>query len=285
MATLAEVKKYWQQHPLHSFEATSSASPEFFGYLDRIKREDIEKFALRYWRFDGYRGKRVLDIGCGPGWFTVQYALGGANVYAVDLTPRAVELTKKYLEYQQVSAQVQEGNAEHLEFGDHYFDLVVAAGVLHHTPDTPKAIRECFRVLKPGGQAKIALYHKAVLHHRLLFPWVKILMRLARIRHPGADLSNTAKDVDDFIRQYDGEQNPVGIGKTTQEWSALLKDAGFLMKGNRLHYFPRRFIPFNQVLPNFIHSLLDRFFGTLIYFELTKPDARSTQRLLLGRAP
>ena len=83
---------------------------------------------MHYWDCARFRGRSVLDVGCGPGWLTVQYAAAGANVTAVDLTPRAVELCRRHLEYRGLSAAVQTGNAEELPFPDDAFDLVVASG-------------------------------------------------------------------------------------------------------------------------------------------------------------
>lgn len=271
IARLSEVRDYWNEHPLHSYELGRLGTPGFFDDLDRIKRSDIEKFAIPFWAFDAFRGKRVLDIGSGPGWFTVQYALGGAKVTAIDLTPRAVELTRKYLELKKLRAEVQEASAENLPFQDKGFDLVLSAGVLHHTPNPLSAFRECFRVLRPGGSAKMALYHKGVLHSPVLFAVTRTLMKLWGVKHPGADLPRTAKDPDDFIRQYDGAGNPVGIGKTTAEWSRDLKSAGFSIARHELHYFPTRFIPFQNWIPGFFHHGLDRAFGALIYFDLIRP--------------
>lgn len=272
MAGIEEVRKYWEEHPLYGYEIESIGSREFFDYIDRIKREDVERFALEFWEFDNFKDRLVLDIGCGPGWLTVNYALNGAKVYAIDLTSRAVSLTKEFLKLHGLSANVEEGNAENLAFKDNFFDLVVASGVLHHTPDVFGAMKEVFRVLKPGGKAKITLYYKGILHKKRVFSVVKIVMRLFRIKHPGANLPKEARDVDDFIRQYDGANNPIGIGKTYEEWSDMLKQAGFIINSHELHYFPKRFVPFNRVIPDSIHYLLDRYLGTMIYFDLQKPE-------------
>src|SRR5688572_26842937 len=203
MSTVDQVRRYWNEHPLFSYEIVRPGSPEYFAQLDRIKKEDVELFAQRYWEFANYRGRSVLDVGCGPGWLTVQYAKAGARVTAIDLTPRAVELTKTFLEQQALTATVQEANAEELPFPDNTFDLVVSSGVLHHTPDTPRAIRECWRVLRPGGRAKLTFYYRGLLHSRLVFPFTRLAMRTAGVKHPGADLARDATDVDTFIRQYD----------------------------------------------------------------------------------
>lgn len=270
MTTINDVKDYWQDNPLLSFELAYVGSREFFDKLDKIKREDTEKFTLNFWKFDSFRNKRVLDVGCGPGWVSVNYAINGAKVYAIDLTPRAVELTKINLNNNGLTAKVEVGNAEKLQFDNNYFDLIVSSGVLHHTQNIKKAFKECIRVLKPGGKAKITLYRKGILHNKLLFVFVKFVMKLFKIKHPGANLSY-AKNVDDFIRQYDGVLNPIGIAMNNKEWLEFINDIGFMVKNSEIHYFPKRFMPLNKIIPNFIHKILDKRFGLMIYFDLIKP--------------
>jgi SAM-dependent methyltransferase len=267
---LEEVKHYWETHPLFSLEVSLDDPVGFFATVDKIKREDVEAFALPYWRFDAYGGKRVLDVGCGPGWVTVNYAANGAVVDAIDLTTRAVELTRLFLHQKQLTATVRQANAELLPFESNLFDLVVSCGVLHHTPNTTQAFRECFRVLKPGGVAKITLYRKGILHHPLVFPLTKLAMRKAGVRRPGADLAEGPADADAFIRQYDGADNPIGVGRSDREWASLLEAAGFSVRRMERHFFPKRFVPHGDWMPRFVHAMLDRVFGTMVYFDLAK---------------
>lgn len=270
MVDIATVRRYWDNHPLLSHELSDVGSGAFFDQLDQIKRLDSDVYALPYWAFSDYRGQRVLDIGCGPGWVSVQYALAGAEVNSVDLTPRAIELTKLHCDYKKVSVKAKVGSAEQLPFEDNSFDLVVASGVLHHTPDTQTALREACRVAVPGGAGKITLYRKGILHSRLLFPVTKLIMRLSAVRHPGGSLIRHGDDANDFIRSYDGADNPVGIGKTDGEWADDLRRAGWIVEGQEIHFFPRRFLPFANWVPNWVHKMLDRYFGTMIYFRLRK---------------
>ena len=116
MPTIVDVRDYWNDHPLLSHELKDVGSSAFFEQLHNIKTSDVERYALPYWQFEQYAERRVLDVGCGPGWITVQYAQHGAKVDSVDLTPRAVELTKAYLAHRGLSATVQVGNAEELPF-------------------------------------------------------------------------------------------------------------------------------------------------------------------------
>ena len=268
---IGNVRSYWEASPLYGFELGEPGTPEFFEALDRIKREDVERFSLDYWAFDAFPGKQVLDVGCGPGWVTVQYAAGGADVTSVDLTDRAVGLTRQQLDQRCLSAKVRQANAEELPFDEESFDLVVSSGVLHHTPDTDKAFRECFRVLKRGGTAKITLYRLGLLHGPVVFPLTQRLMRLLSVKHPGADMAREADTVDEFVRQYDGKDNPVGIAETDAQWARRLEGVGFRVLGHEVHFFPKRFVPMGRYLPRFVHHGLDRAVGTMVYFELAKP--------------
>jgi hypothetical protein len=90
------------------------------------------------------------------------------------------------------------------------------------------------------------------------------------VKHPGADLARNAQDVDNFIRQYDGAENPVGIGLTIGDWTAVLRQSGFVVDGHERHFFPRRFMPFHAIVPRAVHHLLDVTLGTMVYFRLRK---------------
>ena len=91
--------------------------------------------------------RRILDVGCGPGDLTERFAIQlGADVKAIDISPRMVELTRAR------GIDVQVGEAEQLPFGDGEFDCVFAGWVLYHVPDIPKAISECARVLARDGR-------------------------------------------------------------------------------------------------------------------------------------
>jgi SAM-dependent methyltransferase len=269
--TIDDVRRYWQEHPLFSYEVDDVGTASFFERLSEIKRLDVERFSVPYWEFERFRGRTVLDVGCGPGWLTVQYVLAGARVTAIDLTSTAVDLTRRFLACKGLYADVLEANAESLPFASGEFDLVVSSGVLHHTPDVQSALCECHRVLKRGAPAKLTFYHKGLLHGPIAFGVTRTAMRLFGVTHPGADLARTSISVDDFIRQYDGAANPVGVGKTTKDWVRLLTDAGFAVDDHELHFFPKRFLPFSSIVPTVVHRWLDRRFGTMIYFQLHKP--------------
>lgn len=110
-------------------------------------------------------GLDVLDVGCGQGMDLVEYARAGARATGVDLTPRHVELARSHVKAMGLTADVVQGDAEHLPFQDASFDRVSSNGVLHHTPDMPAALREIHRVLRPGGSVRVIVYNRRSFHY------------------------------------------------------------------------------------------------------------------------
>jgi len=265
-----EVKTFWETHPLLDFEIRTESDSYNWAKLDDIKKNDVEKFSKTFWRFDKVRNLAVLDIGCGPGWLTVQYARNKANVFAIDLTEAAVRITRKALEENSLLARVQVADAEQLPFDSESFDLVVASGSIHHTPNYEAAFRESFRVTREGGFGLITLYRRGVLHKPIVFPFVKFLMRLTRTRHPGADLAVSSRTVDDFVRQYDGAGNPFGIAKSERAWRADLIKAGWKIVAVERHFFPIRMSRLLRHSPGFVHRILDTKFATMVYFTVQR---------------
>lgn len=131
------------------------------GYeLQATERYRLEPFILPFADFESTSGKEVLEIGVGLGADHQQFAQARAKLHGIDLTERAVKHTRRRLELFGLTSHLAVGDAENLEFPDEKFEIVYSWGVLHHSPDTAKAIDEAYRVLKQGGWAKIMIYHK-----------------------------------------------------------------------------------------------------------------------------
>jgi len=109
--------------------------------------------------FDAWRGKRVLEFGCGSGIDAVEFAHNGAEVTAVDVTENACRLTKALAAEAGVRIDVVQTDST-LPFDDNTFDLVYSFGVLHHIPDVENTLAEVHRVLKPKGSVTAMLYNK-----------------------------------------------------------------------------------------------------------------------------
>jgi len=137
------------------------ASTDREGYRSQSReRYRLEPFIPPFADFDAARGSRVLEIGVGLGADHQRFAESGAVLSGIDLTERAVVHTKRRLHLFGLSSELAVGDAENLSFPDATFDIVYSWGVLHHSPDTPRAVSEVHRVLKPGGKALIMVYHK-----------------------------------------------------------------------------------------------------------------------------
>jgi ubiquinone/menaquinone biosynthesis C-methylase UbiE len=117
--------------------------------------------------FEKCNGLRVLEIGCGCGSEAERFARAAAQYTAVDLTNAAVSLTQRRFELAGLPGQFLQGDAENLPFANACFDLVYSHGVLHHTPDTARAIQEVNRVLRPGGRAVIMLYYRNSFNYQI----------------------------------------------------------------------------------------------------------------------
>jgi SAM-dependent methyltransferase len=159
-ATKDDVRAHWEHDPCGAKLADHEAgTPEFYADVERT-RNALEPFIPAFAEFDRWRGKQMLEVGVGLGTDFVRFVRAGADAHGVDLTEAAVDLVRRRLALEQLDADVRVGDAEALPFPDESFDLVYSWGVLHHTPETRRALDEVRRVLRPGGEARIMLYSR-----------------------------------------------------------------------------------------------------------------------------
>ncbi len=137
--------------------------------------------------FEGFEGRRVLEIGSGGGAHSALFKLRGASIISVDITPERVLSTARKLNLiPEGRGFAVEADAESLPFADASFDIVYSNGVLHHSTDTRRCISEVRRVLKPGGRAVVMLYarNSAIYWCRLL---PRTILNLSIFRMPEAE--------------------------------------------------------------------------------------------------
>ncbi len=197
----ARVRSWWHSNPFNYFVGDDEGSWAFYRNIDRkflkwipFMQEGGYPFLTRYVDMKGLKGKKVLDIACGTGVLTEQFCWMGADVTAIDLTPKAVELTKKRLALYGLKANVIEADAQQLPFKDNTFDFVCAWGCLMHMPKTEKAISEIHRVLKPGGKALAMMYHKDSVHLRYCIQLGRGILRLKYLKYDNQSLINRYTD-------------------------------------------------------------------------------------------
>ena len=177
---------------VHDFWERAACGEEL--YLDGVDRDGYREQAQRRYRlepyiepfaaFDSANGQAVLEVGVGLGADHQRFAAAGARLSGVDLTERAVAHTRRRLAQQGLSSNLSVADAERLPFADASFDLVYSWGVIHHSPDTPRAVSEIHRVLRPGGRARVMIYNRhSLVGYKL---WARY--GLARLR-PQATLA------------------------------------------------------------------------------------------------
>jgi ubiquinone/menaquinone biosynthesis C-methylase UbiE len=155
--------------------AVEFSTPEFYDEVDRTfyswnrPLHDESGFFGKIFPYELYRGKKVLEIGCGMGTMAMNWARHGAHICAMDLNPNAVAQTAARFRLFGLDAQILEADSNAIPFRDSSFDYVYSWGVLHHSPDLDISIDELFRVLRSGGRFGVMLYNR----HSILY-WYSI---------------------------------------------------------------------------------------------------------------
>jgi ubiquinone biosynthesis O-methyltransferase len=115
-------------------------------------------------------GKRVLDIGCGTGLYSIRFANKGAHVSAVDPSKKMLDIAQEKTNHSIVPIHFIVSAAENLPFQDHSFDLIAAISSLEFVSDIDQSLREIHRVLKPGGRVVFGVLNQESL-------WIQSLMK------------------------------------------------------------------------------------------------------------
>jgi ubiquinone/menaquinone biosynthesis C-methylase UbiE len=153
------VQEFWNRQSCGEVYATGDSLTAQHDAQARARYE-LEPYIFEFARFEDGRGKDVLEIGVGMGADHLEWAKSSPrSLTGIDLTPRAIEHTSARIAAYGLTSRLECADAEHLPFPDNSFDIVYSWGVLHHSPDTPRAITEVHRVLRPGGVARIMIYH------------------------------------------------------------------------------------------------------------------------------
>lgn len=169
----ARVRGYWNVR-IHDLEISRHApgSREFFRDLDEYHFEKLHHLP-RLVDFDAFKGRRVLDVGCGAGVDLARFARGGARVVGIDLAGAAVRLARTNFAQQELPGSFVEGDGEQLPFAAAAFDAVYAHGVVQYTSDGRRLVDECRRVLVPGGTAIFQVYNR--------ISWLNALSKLMKV--------------------------------------------------------------------------------------------------------
>jgi len=225
-----DVQRWWAEHPMtygdvHGESRDELGSPSFFADVDSTFLDwnrplhDARPFG-RLFPYDEHRGARVLEVGCGMGTMASLWAREGAKVTAVDLNPTAVSQTRRRFELLGLEGDIREADGRELPFDDGAFDYVWSWGVLHHSPDLGRSLRELLRVVRPGGGYGVMVYHRRSFLHAYMTRYVEGFLHLE-----GRFLDDLAlaSRYGDAARE---EGNPHTWPVTKRELRAMLEAAG-----------------------------------------------------------
>jgi len=163
-ATIDEVRQYWDRRPCNIRHSPQPVGTR--AYFDEVEARKyfVEPHIPRFAEFERWRGRKVLEIGCGIGTDTVNFARHGAEVTAVDLSAKSLEIARQRVEVYGVADRVRffGGSAEELAsfVPKQTYDLVYSFGVIHHTPHPERVLEQARQYANAGSTLKIMVYHR-----------------------------------------------------------------------------------------------------------------------------
>ena len=272
MKNINDVKKFWEENPLFVGESSLQEGTElFFKEHTNTYISDCfpGEFDDRCFPMD-IENKNVLDLGCGIGFWIEQLSKQKPKkITACDLTENALNLSKKRCEFLSINnVEFIQGNAEELPFKDNEFDFINCQGVIHHTPNTKKALKEIYRCLKPNGQFSISVYYKNIFLRSwpIIRPLGKIITFMGGgLKGRGRENIFSLKSQNEIVRYYDGADNPIGKAYSLNSILDLFKKTNLNIEERFLHFFPKRALPIK--ISSSLHRFLDKKFGFMIYLK------------------
>jgi 2-polyprenyl-3-methyl-5-hydroxy-6-metoxy-1,4-benzoquinol methylase len=122
----------------------------------------VEYHIPEFAEFQKWSGRKVLEIGCGLGTTAMSFARCGAAVTAVDISDESLKWAQRRAILEGLNIKFYQANAEKLSdvVPLETYDLIFSFGVLHHTPNPPKAFEEIKKYMGPKSQVRVMVYHK-----------------------------------------------------------------------------------------------------------------------------
>ncbi len=159
---IERVERFWDARPCNIRHSVKSVgSREYFDEVE-ARKYFVEPHIPAFAQFERWKGKRVLEVGCGIGTDTMNFARAGAKVTAVDCSEKSLDIARCRAEIYGLEIDFYQANAEELSkiVPVEEYDLVYSFGVIHHTPNPEKAISEIRKYMGPDSVFKMMVYHR-----------------------------------------------------------------------------------------------------------------------------
>jgi ubiquinone/menaquinone biosynthesis C-methylase UbiE len=230
--SIADVRNYWDERPCNIRHSPKPVgSREYFDEVE-ARKYFVEPHIPGFAEHARWKGKRVLEVGCGIGTDSINFARAGAELTAVDLSGESLRIAQQRASVMGVEDKIEfvQANAEELTsaVSGRQFDLVYSFGVIHHTPRPERALAEMRTLAAPGGTLKVMVYHR--------HSW-KVLWILAAEGH------GRFWNADELIARYSEAETgcPVTYSYTRREARELVEEHGFKVNEVSVdHVFPYR---------------------------------------------
>ena len=237
---IKRVAEYWNNRPCNIRHSPAPVGTK--QYFDEVEARKyfVEPHIPLFAEFDRWHGKRVLEIGCGIGTDTINFARAGAQVMAIDLSNKSLDLARQRANVFGLENSITfcQANAEHLSsiVPPEPYDLIYSFGVIHHTPSPERVIEQIQNhYVHPGSLVKIMVYH-----------WYSWKLLWVFLKH-GKGRFWRLKDI---IRENSEAQfgSPVTYTYTRREGRELVESAGGLKVTDVFveHIFPYRISDYRE---------------------------------------
>jgi len=158
------VRDYWDARPCNLRHSTAPiGTREYFDQVE-TRKYLVEYHIPDFAEFQRWRDKKVLEIGCGLGTDTINFARAGAHVTTVDLSEKSIELARARAAVFGLQERIRfcPGDAEQLSsfVPVESYDLIYSFGVIHHTPHPGAVLKHLRQYSRPGTTIKIMVYHR-----------------------------------------------------------------------------------------------------------------------------
>ena len=261
--SLADVRRYWDARPCNIRHSPKPVgSKEYFDEVE-ARKYFVEPHIPGFAEFERWRGKRVLEVGCGIGTDSINFARAGAELTAVDLSHESLRIAEQRAGTMGLADRIRfvEANAEEVasSLEGEQFDLVYSFGVVHHTPHPERALAQMRQLAAPGATLKLMVYHRR--------SW-KVFWILATQEH------GRFWNAEERIAKHAEAQIgcPVAFTYTRSEGRELVERAGFQVRDVRAeHVFPyrvrdyvdHRYVkePYFRLMPATVFRRFERAFG------------------------